>query len=58
VVMKEREDKEESDREAINRLITGLMEILVDVRAKSTYEVQMEIREKVSRLQISQENSQ
>ena len=58
MVMKEREDKEESDREAINRLITGLMEILVDVRAKSTYEVQMEIREKVSRLQISQENSQ
>lgn len=58
MVMKEREDKEASDREAINRLITGLMEILVDVRAKSTYEVQMEIREKVSRLQISQENSQ
>lgn len=56
--MKEREDKEESDREANNRLITGLMEVLVDVRAKSTYEVQMEIREKVSRLQISQENSQ
>lgn len=56
--MKEREDKEESDREAINRLISGLIEILIDVRGKSTYEVQMEIREKVSRLQISQENSQ
>jgi hypothetical protein len=34
------------------------MEILVDVRAKSTYEVQIEIREKVSRLQIDQEYNQ
>ena len=56
--MKEREEREESDREAIKGQITGLMEILIDVRAKSTYEVQMEIREKVSRLQINQEYSQ
>jgi hypothetical protein len=34
------------------------MEILIDVRAKSTYEVQIEIREKVSRLQIDQEYNQ
>jgi hypothetical protein len=53
--MKEREEREESDREAIKGQITGLMEILIDVRAKSTFEVQMEIREKVSRLQINQE---
>jgi hypothetical protein len=34
------------------------MEIIIDVRAKSTYEVQIEIREKVSRLQIDQEYNQ
>jgi PIN domain nuclease of toxin-antitoxin system len=56
--MKEREEREESDREAIKEQITGLMEILIDVRAKSTYELQMDIREKVSRLQINQEYSQ
>lgn len=56
--MKELEEREESHREAIKEQITGLMEILIYVRAKSTYEVQMEIREKVSRLQNYQEYSQ
>ena len=37
--MKEREEKEESDKENMKGSIKGLMGLLVDVRSKSTFEV-------------------